>query len=436
MRRTTKASAEHVRFTQRCFPGKRAVAADTAYAEPVERSILPTSRATRTRPRAGNHRCSSPRRAARQRASRTPSGRHPYGCSLLPPSAGTCSSLPSWPSWAAPHACDPAHPRRLRVGREREQVAGRDPHADARRPVLGRLDARGRGRHPDSRRRVAPPVRAAPSLAARGVHAVRDLHRVGRVSRDVSRGPSRPAHVHRLETLPVNASYPSGHTAASVALFGGLLLVLASRVESLALRIMLWSLVIVIPAFVIWARLLRGMHHVTDTAAGVILGILALCITVFAARRLVPPPRAATASRRRERNGDASRGDRPCGQVDRRRPGGAPYDPAPRRRRRAVLVGGAEEQVRRRARRAGARGRRRLVFVWGGDGMVQRSIDAPPARRDPRDRPPGRRTSSPRASASRRTSARPSRSASTAATESWMSAGSTASASRSWPAPG
>jgi membrane-associated phospholipid phosphatase len=90
--------------------------------------------------------------------------------------------------------------------------------------------------------------------------------------------------VHRLETLPVNASYPSGHTAASIALFGGLLLVLASRVESLALRIMLWSLVIVIPAFVIWARLLRGMHHVTDTAAGVILGILALCITVFAAR--------------------------------------------------------------------------------------------------------------------------------------------------------
>ena len=43
--------------------------------------------------------------------------------------------------------------------------------------------------------------------------------------------------VDRLETLPVNASYPSGHTAASVALFAGLLLVLASRIESLALRI-------------------------------------------------------------------------------------------------------------------------------------------------------------------------------------------------------
>ena len=30
--------------------------------------------------------------------------------------------------------------------------------------------------------------------------------------------------VHRLENLPVNASYPSGHTAASVAVYSGLVL--------------------------------------------------------------------------------------------------------------------------------------------------------------------------------------------------------------------
>ena len=126
--------------------------------------------------------------------------------------------------------------------------------------------------------------RAAPPVAARCVHAVRDLHRVGRVSRDVSRDPSRPARRPPARDAARERELPVGATAASVALFGGLLLVLASRVESLALRMMLWSLVIVIPAFVIWARLLRGMHHVTDTAAGVILGILALCITVFAAR--------------------------------------------------------------------------------------------------------------------------------------------------------
>jgi undecaprenyl-diphosphatase len=94
---------------------------------------------------------------------------------------------------------------------------------------------------------------------------------------------NRPA-VHRLETLPVNASYPSGHTAASVALLSGLLLVLASRVESLALRFILWGFVIAIPAFVIWSRMLRGMHHLTDVAAGVLMGVGALVITIFACR--------------------------------------------------------------------------------------------------------------------------------------------------------
>ena len=90
--------------------------------------------------------------------------------------------------------------------------------------------------------------------------------------------------VDRLETLPVDASYPSGHTAAAVALYGGLLLLLASRIESVAVRLMLWSLAVIIPLFVAWSRLLRGMHHVTDVGAGILMGVAALAITVFAAR--------------------------------------------------------------------------------------------------------------------------------------------------------
>lgn len=90
--------------------------------------------------------------------------------------------------------------------------------------------------------------------------------------------------VHRLESLPVNASYPSGHAAASVALLAGLLLVLASRIESLAVRLLLWGLAVAIPAFVIWSRMLRGMHHLTDVTAGVLMGIGALVVTVFACR--------------------------------------------------------------------------------------------------------------------------------------------------------
>lgn len=90
--------------------------------------------------------------------------------------------------------------------------------------------------------------------------------------------------VERLESLPVDASFPSGHTAASVALFGGLLLVLASRIENTATRIALWILALAIPAFVIWSRMLRGMHHATDVTAGVLMGIAALVVVVFAAR--------------------------------------------------------------------------------------------------------------------------------------------------------
>ena len=102
--------------------------------------------------------------------------------------------------------------------------------------------------------------------------------------------------VHRLESLPVNASFPSGHTAASLALYGGLLILLASRVRSTAVRLVLWALVLALPTFVGWSRMERGMHHLTDTLAAVIMGSLALVVTIFAARAAG----AADAARREE----------------------------------------------------------------------------------------------------------------------------------------
>ena len=93
----------------------------------------------------------------------------------------------------------------------------------------------------------------------------------------------RPA-VERLEDLPVHDSYPSGHTAASIALYGGLLLLLASRIESKTVRITALLVGIAIPLFVGWARMYRGMHHLTDTGAGVLMGLAALGVIVFVAR--------------------------------------------------------------------------------------------------------------------------------------------------------
>jgi membrane-associated phospholipid phosphatase len=90
--------------------------------------------------------------------------------------------------------------------------------------------------------------------------------------------------VTRLESLPVDASYPSGHTAAAIALYGGLLLLLASKIESRAVRVAALLVGIAIPLFVGWARMYRGMHHPTDVGAGVLMGLAALAVIVFVAR--------------------------------------------------------------------------------------------------------------------------------------------------------
>jgi membrane-associated phospholipid phosphatase len=90
--------------------------------------------------------------------------------------------------------------------------------------------------------------------------------------------------VHRLEGLDPTASFPSGHIAATVALYGGLLLLLSSWIGRRWFTTLAVALAIALALFVGWARMYRGMHHLTDSTAGVVMGLLALAITVFAAR--------------------------------------------------------------------------------------------------------------------------------------------------------
>jgi membrane-associated phospholipid phosphatase len=90
--------------------------------------------------------------------------------------------------------------------------------------------------------------------------------------------------VHRLESLPVNASYPSGHTAASIAVYGGLALLLTSRISSLAARVLIWAVAASIPMYVAFARMYRGMHHPLDVAGGVVIGIAVLAAIVLVSR--------------------------------------------------------------------------------------------------------------------------------------------------------
>jgi membrane-associated phospholipid phosphatase len=101
-------------------------------------------------------------------------------------------------------------------------------------------------------------------------------------------------HVGRLEHLPVNASYPSGHTAAAIAVYCGLALLVTSRFRHRWVMVACWSLALAIPPFVGVARMYRGMHHPTDVIAGGLIGPAAILVALFAARA------AGASARRRE----------------------------------------------------------------------------------------------------------------------------------------
>ena len=104
----------------------------------------------------------------------------------------------------------------------------------------------------------------------------------------------RPS-VHRLEDLPVDASYPSGHTAASVAVYSGLVLLLTTRFTSSLSKALAWTGAILLTTFVALSRMYRGMHHPLDVAGGVLVGIGAILVLLFACRA------AGAAAERRSR---------------------------------------------------------------------------------------------------------------------------------------
>jgi membrane-associated phospholipid phosphatase len=95
---------------------------------------------------------------------------------------------------------------------------------------------------------------------------------------------SHRPRVARLENLPVDASYPSGHTAAAIAVYGGLVLLLTSRLTNRVLRTFAWTFALAMVAFVALARMYRGMHHPLDVAGGVVVGVAAVSVLVFACR--------------------------------------------------------------------------------------------------------------------------------------------------------
>jgi membrane-associated phospholipid phosphatase len=84
--------------------------------------------------------------------------------------------------------------------------------------------------------------------------------------------------IPQLDVAPPTSSFPSGHTAASVALWVGLALGLARTRPGHRLRSLVWALAVAVPLFVLLSRLYRGMHWPTDVAAGVLFALVWLLL--------------------------------------------------------------------------------------------------------------------------------------------------------------
>jgi undecaprenyl-diphosphatase len=96
-------------------------------------------------------------------------------------------------------------------------------------------------------------------------------------------GRDRPDVVH-LDELHPHHSFPSGHVAASVAVYGGIALLLTSRYRGFWLRATVGAFAVAIPVVVALSRVYRGEHHPTDLLGGAMLGVASLLVAAFATR--------------------------------------------------------------------------------------------------------------------------------------------------------
>ena len=79
--------------------------------------------------------------------------------------------------------------------------------------------------------------------------------------------------VPHLDPAPPTSSFPSGHVGASTALYVSLA-IMATTIERTWLRRAVIGLCSVVPLLVAYARLYRGMHHLSDVVVGAINGLL------------------------------------------------------------------------------------------------------------------------------------------------------------------
>lgn len=100
--------------------------------------------------------------------------------------------------------------------------------------------------------------------------------------------------VEQLDAAPATSSFPSGHTGASIALYGSLAIVVLWHLRHRWLAWLLALVLFAIPVLVAYGRLYRGMHHPSDLVGALVnaSACLAIAWALVLRRARLPEDRA------------------------------------------------------------------------------------------------------------------------------------------------
>ncbi|MFI6583378.1 diacylglycerol kinase family protein [Embleya sp. NPDC050493] len=84
--------------------------------------------------------------------------------------------------------------------------------------------------------------------------------------------------VPRLDPAAATSSFPSGHTGAAFALYGGLAVLLTVRLRGRWPAVLVWVLLGAIPLAVAGSRMYRGMHHPSDVLMSMLYASVVLVV--------------------------------------------------------------------------------------------------------------------------------------------------------------
>ncbi|HEY3669512.1 MAG TPA: phosphatase PAP2 family protein [Acidimicrobiia bacterium] len=93
----------------------------------------------------------------------------------------------------------------------------------------------------------------------------------------------RPPIAH-LDPIPPTGAFPSGHSAAAVAFYGAIAIIVCWHTRNRIARTVAIGAAFVVPLVVGASRMYRGMHHVSDVVVGLVIGLVSLGITWLVVR--------------------------------------------------------------------------------------------------------------------------------------------------------